>query len=339
MMVNPPIPARRRRLALFVRVAVSCILVGLLASRIDWQLTLASLAQVRWELCAAAWLLYLTSQVTSARRWSGLARPLGFEFPFLHYLRLYFEGSFFGLCLPGSIGGDVVKAYRLGQDTPSRLLAGCSVLADRLSGLSALLVLAASGALAREFQLSWPAALAVGGICSAVAIGAIQLSTWVAARFRRQSLAADNDRWARLAVYATRQQLLTNSFGWSLVVQGLNVATVWTLSKALGLEVPVVALFIAVPLVALAATIPITLQGIGIREGGLALLLASSGVTTEQGATLGLFWFLVAAASGLLGGFVYLSRRRESLSDTTVRPSSPLHAVASPPVRAQGSLP
>lgn len=312
-----------------MRVGVSCVLAGLLVSRIDAKLAADTVRSLRFELCFAAWLLYLASQVVSAIRWSGLARPLGFDLSLRSYLQSYFIGSFFGLCLPGSIGGDVVKAYRLANDTAGRLLAGGSVLADRLSGLSALLVLALSGAVTRHFEFSTGGALLVGLLGSAGAIVATSVLAWAAGQkvSAAASPASPIGGWARLGVYARQPRLLPQAFGWSLIVQSLNVATVWTLSKAIGLDVPAVALFIAVPLVALAATIPISLQGIGLREGGLALLLAPWGVTAEQGGTLGFLWFLAAAASGLLGGVVYLAARDASRSSIDQTNSSP--AVAS----------
>lgn len=329
---------RRRSHGLIVRLVVSCLLVVLLVLRMDWHSTRAMLHDVRWELCALAWFLYLSSQVASAARWSRLAQPLGFEAPFPHYLRWYFEGSFFGLCLPGSIGGDVVKAYRLAGDLNGRLLAACSVLMDRLSGLSALLVLAATGGVTRRYALSAPSSLAVGVAIAAGAILAVNALAWYAGR--RQPAGwhespASQSNWAKLAVYSQRKELLTRAFGWSLLVQLLNVGAVATLAQALRINAPAAAWFVAVPLVALAATVPISMQGIGIREGGLALLLGSSGVSHEQGVTLGFLWFLTAAASGLLGGIAYLGHRRAGTS----RPDAPSVTAARPGFSGSGHPP
>ena len=83
-----------------------------------------------------------------------LARPLGFDFPQRHFTQLYFEGMFFSLCLPSSIGGDVVKAYRLAPDLNGRVLAACTVLADRATGVVALLVIGLTALGARTYELS-----------------------------------------------------------------------------------------------------------------------------------------------------------------------------------------
>lgn len=330
MCVAPANSTGRRYAALLLRAAVSAALVAWLLQRMEWSRIGAAIGGLRPELCAAAWLLYLASQCVSAVRWASLARPLGFELSIGRYLQIYFEGSFFGLCLPGSIGGDVVKAYRLGDDARQRLLAACSVAADRLSGLSALLVLAATGVVARRHALDWPAALGVGLLFSLIAVLSIGGLAYLAGRSGRgggNNTQATAGRLGKLAVYAHRQELLPAAFGWSLLVQSLNVATVYTFALGLGIDIPPVAFFIAVPLVALAATIPISLQGVGIREGGLAWMLAPYGVLPEQGAALGFLWFLGAVASGMVGAVAFLIRRQrrsaeQPASESTAGPTS-----------------
>ena len=107
----------------------------------------------------AALAIYLASQLASSWRWAELARPLGFHFSRLRYMQLYFEGMFFNLCLPSSIGGDVLKAYWLAPNTAGRVLAGCTVLADRAVGLVGLGVIGVTALSARAFALSVPTAI------------------------------------------------------------------------------------------------------------------------------------------------------------------------------------
>ena len=142
----PPPPPRRISgwLSLVVRVAIT---VGLMAWAIvggsgnetkpgevqpgedKWTLFLELLSEAEWSWWLGALAVTLVGQVVAGMRWAALARPLGFDFPNRFFVRRFFEGMFFSLCLPSSIGGDVVKAVRIGTSTPMRLLAGCSVLA------------------------------------------------------------------------------------------------------------------------------------------------------------------------------------------------------------------
>ena len=52
--------------------------------------------------------------------------------------------------------------------------------------------------------------------------------------------------------------------------------------------------------------LPVSVSGVGVREGGLAWMLASYGVGQGMGITLGILWFLVTVAGGLVGGLAYL---------------------------------
>ena len=76
--------------------------------------------------------------------------------------------------------------------------------------------------------------------------------------------------------------------------------------------------FMAVPLVALAMVLPISISGVGVREGGLALLLAPYGVPAEKAVAIGLLWFLLNILCGLAGGLMFLADRKPAPS-----PNSP----------------
>src|SRR5438270_1873634 len=153
---------RRRRWMFWLRAAAGVGLIAFLATRTDWQPVAAAIEVMHWEFWLAAAAIYLVSQVVSAWRWGALARPLGFAVPQRHFTQLYFEGMFFSLCLPSSIGGDVVKAYRLAPNAGGRVLAACTVLADRATGVVGLLVIGSTALAARNYELSLLPALAGG---------------------------------------------------------------------------------------------------------------------------------------------------------------------------------
>src|SRR5262245_54058013 len=153
-------PPKRRMAFLLLRIAVSGLLLTVLAWRMEWREFTATLAGIDLRGAVFAWLIYLSSQVVSARRWQGLLSALGLNVPYGRSLAIYFEGMFFGLCLPTSLGGDVYKACRVAPTSSQRLLAAGSVLADRVAGLLALLMIGTSGLTWRLGQLSLPGAVA-----------------------------------------------------------------------------------------------------------------------------------------------------------------------------------
>lgn len=73
-------------------------------------------------------------------RWYFLIRALDLPFPLRNAFRLGLVGTFWNTFLPGSVGGDLVKAYAIAQGHPERKAAAVStVIADRLVGLFGLM--------------------------------------------------------------------------------------------------------------------------------------------------------------------------------------------------------
>jgi uncharacterized membrane protein YbhN (UPF0104 family) len=89
------------------------------------------------------------------------------------------------------------------------------------------------------------------------------------------------------------------------------------MGRALGLEVPFSFCLIAYPLVGTFAAIPITLNGLGLREGGYIFLLAVIGIGTEQSIAFGLLLFLIVALDSLLGGLLFLFQRKSKPIEQT----------------------
>ncbi|MEX2141706.1 MAG: lysylphosphatidylglycerol synthase transmembrane domain-containing protein [Pirellulales bacterium] len=298
----------KRRWGLLLRVLLSGALLGYLLSRLDRGALITAMADVEVTGWLLAVLLYLLSQIASGIRWATLARPVGFQLGWLRFQQLYFEGMFFSLCLPSSIGGDVVKALRLGGDGRGRVLAACTVVADRVAGLLAIMLIGFTALAQRSYSLSAAQTAGVGLVLTIAVLAGTRIGfallDWPAGRIPNHHPIAHY--LERLLPYHHHPYVFWGAIGLGLVVQGLNVLTVIALDRALGLDLPAEAYCIAVPLVGLMTALPISLNGVGVREGGLVWILATYGLTDALGVALGLLWFSVTVATGLIGGLVYL---------------------------------
>jgi uncharacterized membrane protein YbhN (UPF0104 family) len=78
------------------------------------------------------------------------------------------------------------------------------------------------------------------------------------------------------------------------------------MGRALDLNVPFSFALIVYPLVGTFSAIPISLNGLGLREGGYVVLLAVIGIGTEKAIAFGILLFLVVACDSLIGGILYL---------------------------------
>ena len=323
---TPPESRSARRLpgwlTLVLRLAATVALMAVVLRGLEWRKLLDLLEHCDWRWWFAGLAVSVLVQTLAAIRWAALARPIGFPFPVTTFHWRFFEGLYFNLCLPSSIGGDVVKAYRLADSTPSRLLAGCTVLADRLTGLAALSVLAGTALTAAERALSTPATLALG----AVLLVAVLLMFWVVVGSLDRLLAMIPEQHAarhfiaQLLPYKLRPSLITQAVGWSMLVQMGGSVAVALIAQALGVSLPLSVWFAVVPLVALAMVVPVSINGVGVREGGLALMLKPAGVPTDAAVAIGLLWFLATIVTGLIGGVLFLLDRKPSAAPASVIP-------------------
>jgi hypothetical protein len=300
--------------------------MGLALRGVEWPKLISLFGTIDWRWWAAGFATGMVVQVIAAVRWALLARPIGFAYSIGLFVWRFFEGAFFSLCLPTSIGGDVVKAYRLADSTPGRLLAGCTVLADRLAGLAALGVLAGAAVIGKEWSLGVGTTIGVG----AALLGGVLAAIWLAVGSLDRLLSlfpephAARQFIARLLPYQMRPSLMTRAVAWSLLVQMGGSIAVAFVARGLGVTLPLSVWFAVVPLVALAMVLPISIGGVGVREGGLAFLLAPSGVPAEQAVAIGLLWFLTTIANGLVGGLLFLLDRTPSHQTPAQAPATGL---------------
>jgi uncharacterized membrane protein YbhN (UPF0104 family) len=300
------------------RLLVSAALVAVLAWRVDWGQIGSAFARLNGWFWLAALAVYLAAQTVSGLRWRILARAVGLDGPRAEFVGEYFVGMFFSLFLPTSVGGDVVRAWRLarrpGAEPPAgrRMAAVLSVLADRANGLVVLIVLACAAAACCPVALPFWALAAVLGVGGGAALGFGLLPLWRRVVIPR--LRAALPRFARplnglqsladgAAVTLGDRRVLVQGTALSALVQAANVVVVWLVGEGLGLRVPFLYYGVLVPLVTLLTLLPVSVNGVGLREMGLVVLLGPLGVGAADAVTLGLLSFAVYTAAGLAGVF------------------------------------
>jgi glycosyltransferase 2 family protein len=298
-----------------LRIGVSVALLSWLAWRTDWQQIGQAFASLRINLWLAAVGLYLLTQIISSLRWQLLSQPLGFQRPLRQFVAYYFIGMYFNLFLPTSVGGDVVRAWYLDGRPGQRMPAFLSVFIDRFSGLLVLLALACG--MATFCPVALPAWVGTSvwitagcALCGLLALpwtvrvmgDRLPESGSIGRRMRRFAHALAE----ALHLFASRPGLLVATTLLSLGVQAANVGVVWLVGQALELDVPASYYGIFVPMISLLTLAPISLNGVGVREGGTVLFLAPLGVGQAAAVSLAFLWFCVFTAASLCGGAVYL---------------------------------
>ena len=297
--------------------------VGLLA----WVLTGIDIGPSVRQLAGTWWLwlivlVPLIGAAIEARRLAGLYDALGITLPFGAGYRVVAISTFFNFAVPGGTGGDVAKVYYMVSANRERgIEAATVVVVDRLLALFAWLLVTLMLAIL-DYRLvlqHWPLQAMVGtallGALGLIALGWASSSPTLRATrlFRYLVERAPLHRFiGRIAdalyVYRDRRDAWLVATLWSLlghfslIIMFGSVASV-LLPQASLLDVALLC-FVGM----LANALPITPGGLGVGEVAFDRLFALLGIA--GGAQLVLAWRLASMPLGLLGGLLYLWKRR-----------------------------
>jgi uncharacterized protein (TIRG00374 family) len=294
-----------------VRIVASAVMLALLLPRIH----LSSLLPREHHGATITWLLLgllttFAGIILSAWRWQRVLAVFDADTRLPSLVNHYLAGQFVGNFLPSTIGGDVLRVSRL---TSSSHVPGsdvfASVVIERLTGWIVLPVLTLVGLVLSPSLLGLgmasrlAVALSIGTLLLLAGILAAAGSRRVAGRF------AANEGWTRFigAVHLgidslrRRPSAAGGIIAVATVYQLSPVLAAWFATRALGLDLPMVALLAFTPVVAIAQVLPLSLNGLGIREGAFVLFLGPLGVSTGQAVALGLIIYALTLAVSLLG--------------------------------------
>jgi glycosyltransferase 2 family protein len=301
---------RGRVVVFWGRLLVALSILAFILSRIDIRSAALHLSPALLAAVATATGLWIVSQGVAALRWRLV---LGENvLPWSYLLRLYVIGSFFGLFLPTSVGGDAVRALAAIRASKKPGRAAASVLIDRGFGVLAtlgfgvigLLLAPSSARVVLGNGVGWrrPGMLAISIIV--VAIGVL-LSMY---RRSRRARTLWQDGLGTLRDLARSPSRLGRVILLAVITQGMVVFLWYILARGMGFELPALTFLWAVPVVSLSVLLPVTFAGLGVREGVWLLLLADTGIAPADILAFSLLYFGCNLLVGIIGGLLFVSR-------------------------------
>ena len=93
---------------------------------------------INYSALALAFILFSLALLLTFVRWHLLVRAQGLVFPLRNAIRLGLVSFFFNTFLPGSVGGDILKAVAVAREQNRRTVAIATIIIDRIIGLWAL---------------------------------------------------------------------------------------------------------------------------------------------------------------------------------------------------------
>jgi uncharacterized protein (TIRG00374 family) len=264
--------------------------------------------------------LMLSTSIIGVRWWF-LLRIQEIYIRLIEAMKLTFLGQFYNTVVPGTVGGDMVKAYYIATHTPKKAGALLSIFVDRVLGFAELALLAAvmlaivwAGGLAPVSQLRRAAFFVV--IFLAAIIGALLflLSPWVRRLFRLQKIYQRLPIARHIAAAGDAADLYRRRIGGLLKAilmtvgsQVLWICCVGLLGYSLKLDIPFYNFLVFVPVIYMCAAFIPSPGGVGVLEGAYVFFLSTPSCTASEILALALLARLMDIGRGLPGLWVAIT--------------------------------
>lgn len=314
----------KRWVILALRLGVTIAAVVWLFRLVDLQQLAAALRRTHLWGIGLACLVYLVIFVACGLRWYLLLLPVR-RIPFRPVLQWFLIGAFFNTLLPTTVGGDVIRIHETGRALGDWPKAMATVLLDRLTGFTAMVAIGLAAALIALPSLSHPVIRrGVFGLAAvfAVTMGCLahrRMLAWLTGPLVWLRLSRVHqllqDCQAALHAYGRHRGVVGAALALSFLVQGGSMLLYWMVGMAMGIPIPLWAVFVFVPILMVIAQLPISLNGLGVREGAAVILLGTLGIPEAEALGLSLVCAAIPALSGLWGAWVFVTYRRALLAD------------------------
>jgi len=320
---------------LFLRIAV--VAVGVI-----WAIVWVSRGQ-RWSNLASIFRrmnlgvfavplsIFVICQVMVGFRWWLLLRTQSIFIDFWAAVRLNFLGLFYNNFMPGSVGGDFLRAWYVTKHTDKRFEAVLSVFVDRIIGLLSTLIIAVffyvlflrgqADALTftgrsghfkflAEYKggIIWVVGVLAAVFCGLLLHGrgrVLLRTAWL--HIRTHSIKAFEKLKNAVYIYYSKPLTILTAFGLTVSMQIITITGFWFLGKNLGITADLKYYYVFFTLTWVLGTLPVSIGGAVVVEGTLAyLFIHYAGVEAEPALALALCQRIVWMIASLPGAAVHL---------------------------------
>ncbi len=278
------------------------------------------LSRVDWVIVGISIIVTFLQNLVSVWKWKLVVVAKRLQGGFLLLLNYLYVSRLYNLILPSSMGGDVIRIYRLGRLNSNMELSAASVFVERFVGM---LVLLALSCISLGFMLEG------GGQLFVLSFGFVLIVTvtfgWAAidARFVRiLNILVNKTRSGVLIKVSEKFEnfqksirqvsknkgFLVKLFSYSILFYVFAIVSVWISALAFDLSVSFVDMVIAVPFIMLIMNLPVSIGGLGLMEASYTIAFGLLGYSAELGLITALLMRGKALLDALIGGMIELGR-------------------------------
>lgn len=280
----------RKKLITALKFIISAALIYFIFTKIDLQDVLQTLRKSNPLYLVLALIFFVLSKGLAALRLNLYFHQIGAKITQISNLKLYLQGMFYNLFLPGGIGGDAYKGYVIQKEYQTGTKKVVSVLLlDRLSGMLLLFLYACVLALISTNPF-------FNGLLGLVLL-AIPLSLIVF-------------WWMNWKFFSYTLPIFWKSISYSALVQLAQLICVLCILQSLSINLDVIEYLFVFLVSSIVSVIPLTIGGIGSRE--VTFLYGAKWLGLDASTSIGIsFTFFLITALISLMGTVYHFRKPE----------------------------
>lgn len=270
-------------------------------------------------LIPAIFLIAIVGKIVSAKKLQILLEAKGEEISFLTVLRYYYVGTYFNIFLPTTVGGDVIKAYKISGRIKNEEEAYSSVFMERFAGLIAVITLASASSLLYFETIPTAAIIAIFGVfipaILLIFIFIIKKSAVERLKpvfspllriFEFFSLREKLRRiYKSVNEYKRHRKGTSYALGLSFLFHTILILSNFLFSRAVGMQVSLHYFFVFIPVCAVLLFLPISIKGFGVREVLYVYFFTKVGSSSSQAFSMSFLFQISVIIGAALGGIIY----------------------------------
>lgn len=291
------------------RFLIAAAALYLAARRVDLRQVVGIFLGVKLWIFAAGLAAYIAGQLLFVMRWRMLLKVQSVDIGYWSAVKLHFLGLFYNNCLPGSVGGDLLRAWYVTRHTEKKLQAALSVFVDRAIGVTGVVLTAffaywflpeksrsspqfkpeivGSDILVNLSAYKW----FILGMAVAVVAAAVvfirskkgrSLSNKAFQLIREHSSGKLRKVNMAILIYYRSKLALCYAMLLTFACQGVCIIGMWLIGRDMGITAHIKYYFIFFPISWLLGTLPISVGGAGVMELWLKMIFVQACAVPEN---------------------------------------------------------
>ncbi len=318
---------KKKWLSVGLRVGMTALLFVILFKSFSWSSLLGVLIHVDAEQLLVAFIVGFFGIIASAYQWRSLLHAERIKFDLAELVDLYLVGIAFSHFLPTGMGGDAIKAIRVGNASGNNAGSASAVVMSRVTGFFSMMLIGIpilliwhehfNNTIILEFlALSLLVSSMIGGaVFFAVLLPRLVKGKWIHHKIFQSGIKIGK----ALSVAMQRPRSLSVAILYGAIFWIGSCLNHYAYGVALGIHLPLYFYCVAVPFISLVTFLPISINGYGLREGAFVYIFSIMHVAPAQALFLALLMDAQALLFGSMGGALYLFSGTKAKDDRKQR--------------------